>query len=51
MQINLQIICRKAIKINDNGQCFDFIGGTLSYVMCVMSEEVKVQLVAYKLDL
>ena len=26
MQINLQITHRKAIKINDNGQYFDFIG-------------------------
>ena len=29
-------------KINDNGQCFDFIGGTLSYVTYVMSQEVKI---------
>ena len=37
MQLNLQIIRRKSIKINDNGQYFDFIGGTFSYVMYVMS--------------
>ena len=37
MQINLQITCSKAIKINDNGQYFDFIGGNLSYVPYVMS--------------
>ena len=37
MQINLQIIPRKAIKINDNSQYFDFTGGTLSYVTYVMS--------------
>ena len=37
MRINFQIIRRKAIKINDNGQYFDFIGGTLSYVTYVMS--------------
>ena len=37
MQINLQITRRKAIKINDNGQYFDFIGGTLSYVTYIMS--------------
>ena len=37
MQINLQITRKKAIKINDNGQYFDFIGGTLCYVMNVMS--------------
>ena len=37
MQINLQIKRRKAIKINDNGQYFDFIRGTLSYVTYVMS--------------
>ena len=36
MQTNLQITRRKAIKINDNGQYFDFIGGT-SYVTYVMS--------------
>ena len=42
MQINLQIIRRKAIKINDNGQYFDFIGGTLSYVTYVMSQEIKI---------
>ena len=37
MQINLQIRRRKAIKINDRGQYFDFIGGTLSYVTYVLS--------------
>ena len=37
MQINFQITHRKAIKINDNGQYFDFIGGTLSFVTYVMS--------------
>ena len=37
MQINLQITRRKAIKINDNSQYFDFIGDTLSYVTYVMS--------------
>ena len=37
MQINLQITGSKAIKLNDNGQYFDFIGGTLSYVTYVMS--------------
>ena len=37
MQINPQVRRRKAIKINDNGQYFDFIGGTLSYVTYVMS--------------
>ena len=37
MQTNFQITRRKAIKINDNGQYFDFIGGTLSYVTYVMS--------------
>ena len=37
MQINLQITRKKAIKINDNSQCFDFIGRTLSYVTYVMS--------------
>ena len=37
MQINLQITCRKAIKINDNSQYFDFIGGTVSYVTYVRS--------------
>ena len=42
MQINLQIIRWKAIKINDNGQYFDFVGGTLSYVMYVISSEVKI---------
>ena len=42
MQINLQITCRKAIKINDNGQYFDFIEGSLSYVTYVMSKEVKI---------
>ena len=36
MQINLQIAGRKAIKLNDNCQYFDFIGGTLSYVTYVM---------------
>ena len=42
MQINLQITCRQSIKINDNNQYFDFMGGTLSYVMYVMSQEVKI---------
>ena len=42
MQNNLQITRSKAIKINDNGQYFDFIGGTLSYVTYVMSYEVKI---------
>ena len=42
MQTNLQMIRRKAIKINDNGQYFDFIGGTLIYVTYVMSKEVKI---------
>ena len=42
MQTNLQIIRRTAIKINDNGQYFDFIGGTLSYVTYVMSLAVKI---------
>ena len=28
---------QKSYKINDNGQYFDFIGGTLSFVMYVMS--------------
>ena len=56
MQINLQITRKKAIKINDNGQYFDFIGGTFSYVTYVMYRRSKlffqkVQLVAYKLDL
>ena len=37
MQINFQITRRKAIKINDIGQYFDFKGGTLSYVTYVMS--------------
>ena len=37
MPINLQIAGRKAMKINDNGQYFDFIVGTLSYVTYVMS--------------
>ena len=37
MQTNLQITRRKAMKINDNGQHLDFIGGTLSYVTYVMS--------------
>ena len=37
MQINLQIVHKKAIKINDNGQYFDFIGGSLRYVTYVMS--------------
>ena len=37
VQINLQLTHRNAIKINDNGQYFDFIGGTLSYVTYVMS--------------
>ena len=37
MQTNLQITPRKPIKINDNGQYFDFIGGTLSYITYVMS--------------
>ena len=37
MQINLQITRRKAIKINDNGQYFDIIGGTINYVTYVMS--------------
>ena len=39
---NLQITRRKAIKINDNGQYFDFIGDTLNYVTHVMSKEVKI---------
>ena len=53
MQTNLQIKCRKAIKINDNGQYFDFIRGTLNYVTYVMFKIIfqKIQLVAYKLDL
>ena len=42
MQINLQITRRKAIKINDNGQYFDFTGGTLSYVTYIMSLEGKI---------
>ena len=42
MQTNLQLIRKKAIKINYNGQYFDFIGGTLSYVTYVMSLEVKI---------
>ena len=42
MQINLQLTRRKAIKINDNGKYFDFIGGTLIYVRYVMSLEVKI---------
>ena len=42
MQVNLQIVRRKAIKINDNGQYFDFIGSTLSYVTYVMSKAVKI---------
>ena len=56
MQKSLQITRRKAIKINDNGQYFDFIGGTLSnvtYVECHRWSKLffqKVQLVAYKLD-
>ena len=37
MQINFQITRRKAIKIDDNGPYFDFIGCTLSYVTYVMS--------------
>ena len=37
MQMNHQITRRKAIKINDNGQYFDFVGGSLSYVTYVMS--------------
>ena len=37
MQTNLQVARKKAIKINDNGQYFDFIGGTLGYVTYVMS--------------
>ena len=37
MQINLQITRGKAIKINDSGQYFDSIGGTLSYVTYVIS--------------
>ena len=37
MQLNIQITRRKAIKINDNGQFFDFIVDTLSYVTYVMS--------------
>ena len=37
MQSNFQILRRKAMKIKDNGQYFDFIGGTLSYVTYVMS--------------
>ena len=37
MQTILQIIRIKTIKINDNGQYFDFIGGTFSYVTYVMS--------------
>ena len=37
MQINLQITRRKAIKINDNGQYFYFMEGTLSFVTYVMS--------------
>ena len=37
MQTNLQITRRKAITINDNGQYFDCIGGTLSYITYVMS--------------
>ena len=41
MQTNLPIKRRKAIKINESGQCSDFIGGTLSYVTYVMSWEVK----------
>ena len=32
MEINLQIIHREPIKINDISQYFDFIGGTLNYV-------------------
>ena len=42
MQTNLQIIRRKAIKINDNSQYFDFIGGTLNYVTYVISKEVRI---------
>ena len=42
MQIKFQTTRRKAIKINDNGQYFDFIGGTPSYVTYVMSKEVKI---------
>ena len=41
MQINFQITRRKA-NIKDNGQYFDFIGGALSYVTYVMSQEVKI---------
>ena len=37
MQMNFQITRRKGIKINDNGQYFDFIGGTFSYVTYVIS--------------
>ena len=37
MEINLQMIHREPIKINDNSQYFDFIGGTLKYVTYVMS--------------
>ena len=37
MQISFQITRRKALKINDNVQYFDFIGGTLSFVTYVMS--------------
>ena len=53
MQINLQIKQRKATKINDKGQYFDFIGDTLSYLTYVMSKLFfkNIQLIAYKLDL
>ena len=55
MQINLQITRRKAIQINDNGQYFDFIGGTLCNVCNVIGGQnyffQKIQLVAYKLGL
>ena len=42
MQINFQIIRRKGIKINDNGQNFDFIGDNLSYVTYVISQAVNI---------
>ena len=37
IQVSCEILCREPIKINDNRQNLDFIGGTLNYVTYVMS--------------